>query len=94
MLTDIHARDKRGGSLHFKKVKKPKDFARAMKKKRNKEDCEEKGSYLSNYSSVLLFSIMKKKRYSIKLIPNPIFTGSHKMDRPTMRLVFLLVSRK
>lgn len=61
MLTDIHTRDKRGGDLRFKKVKKPKDFARAMKKKRNKEDCEEKGSYLSNYSSVLLFSKMKKK---------------------------------
>lgn len=45
----------------LKKSKNQKRFARAMKKKRNKEDCEEKGSYLSNYSSVLLFSKMKKK---------------------------------
>lgn len=92
MLTDIHAIKEE--EVFILKKSKNQKTARAMKKKRNKEDCEEKSSYLSNYSSVLLFSKMKKKRHSIKLIPTPIFTGSHKMDRPTMRLVFLLVSRK
>lgn len=42
-----------------------------MKKKRNKEDCEEKSSYLSNYSSVLLFSKMKKKKTLYKINSNP-----------------------
>lgn len=59
MLTDIHA-IKEEEVFVLKKSKNQKT-ARAMKKKRNKEDCEEKGSYLSNYSSVLLFSKMKKK---------------------------------
>lgn len=96
------SRDKRGG-FHFKKAKKP-DYSRD-KKREIKRIAKRGFRYLEDGVRILaiivvFYFFLKKKRklYKINFTETPIFTGSHKMDKPTkrstMKLVFLFVSRK